>query len=234
VTIGIALALAANACGENNKAYKEQNIITHNTPSPDKMTQGDVIINNTGFIINNYTRFCGLGFVSLELASKIDPQHPNRVVSDIIGPAGDYTKLIKESALFKNKSKLPDGSPRFIFVKVDKSLYGYSGQMKNGKLFERFCQNNGINIIINETISLNSYGELYSITLTARQGRSFWRQVIERRRGQERPGFGRPLTAGEEGPLLSVEQTQAMAIPLDAADLAKALSDTIFDQEARP
>jgi hypothetical protein len=81
--------------------------------------------------------------------------------------------------------------------------------------------NDGANVIMTLTLAPNSDGEAYRLTLSAIQGRNVWARTIERGRGRERPGFER-LSAGEEGPMMTLIQRLGASLPADVQDLSKA------------
>jgi hypothetical protein len=83
-------------------------------------------------------------------------------------------------------------------------------------------KDDGINILVLQRIEPNDRGDPYNMVLEARQGGRLWRRTAERGTGRERPDIGRPI-AGEEGPLMTLNQRLQASLSLDATDLARAL-----------
>jgi hypothetical protein len=89
----------------------------------------------------------------------------------------------------------------------------------------------GYNIIVTQGVELNG-GKPYQLVLTARQGKDVWREVVSRGAGKERPGF-ETLLAGEEGPLMDLNQRLAATLPKDSEDLARSLLAILTNEVPR-
>lgn len=119
--------------------------------------------------------------------------------------------LQREAASLGQDNSVPgSGSTRFIRV-------------GGGSDSAQTCKPEGADIQVRLSVTENPQGESYRLTLEARQGNRGWTRTLDRRAGSERPGFAAALSAGEEGPLLSADQSRLHGLVPDIVDLSDQL-----------
>ncbi len=92
-------------------------------------------------------------------------------------------------------------------------------------------ENNGTNISITQNIGLNKNGEAYKLTITARQGKYFWKRSVERGPGYEHPKYPEPLPRYEDSGVFdpdediygTMEGTRLSGLFHDRADIMNEL-----------
>jgi hypothetical protein len=92
----------------------------------------------------------------------------------------------------------------------------------------RPVENSHGNVALTLRIAANRAGEPYRIALSAVQGNRTWARTIERGRGNERPGFTQ-MSAGEEGPMMTLNQRLAASLIADGRDLGSEFAQSVRD-----
>lgn len=127
--------------------------------------------------------------------------------------------------------------PGGLWIDADE-LFASLGQVKSDSSGSRLkliqggdCGSSDDSVLIKAVRTQAAGGLPYKLVLVVWQNDAAWVAAIQRTSETPRPGFERPLPAGEEGPLMTFHETQEVAASADALELGREFVEQVIVSE---
>jgi hypothetical protein len=200
-TIILSAGVLLAACGQDKSAAEPQQKAI---PMDGKV---HVLEQRGRFVITSTTLFCVKEPDYQSYISKLDNNLPmiDHILMDIL-------------------SKHLGNNGQYIDANGDRH-----GRIYFGELRDKYCPDNGHNIILHQSLTVNASGKPYRIEMSARQGAVVVSLGIERAEGHERPGVDFDFPPYRVGFI----QRAKVAIVPDSKDVSSAIISYIFNGSSK-